>query len=269
MTLPIYQIDAFTDRAFAGNPAAVCVLQEPRSAKWMQSVAAEMNLSETAFVWRSANGIGDQFELRWFTPTVEVDLCGHATLAAAHALWSQGHVAKDKSIEFQTRSGWLTCLRQDDLIQLDFPTAPATACDPPPELIETLDVNPIFFGSSRFDKLLVIDSPSVVRCLKPDFARLKGTLGARGVIVSSASDEPSFDFISRFFAPGVGIDEDPVTGSAHCTLAPYWAQRLNKQSLIGYQASARGGTVHAELIGDRVLLRGQAVLVLIGQLLVD
>jgi predicted PhzF superfamily epimerase YddE/YHI9 len=265
MVIPVYQIDAFTDRPFAGNPAAVCVLHESRSAEWMQSVAAEMNLSETAFVRRLEDG----FELRWFTPTVEVDLCGHATLASAHALWSQGHAASGQPLRFHTRSGVLTCLQIGNLIQLDFPSTPATAREAPPGFLEALNVRPHFLGKSKLDNLLVVESAEVVRTLKPDFLKLKSMLGARGVIVSSLSDDPRYDFISRYFAPGLGIDEDPVTGSAHCTLAPYWAQQLNKASMIGYQASLRGGTVYADLAKDRVLLRGQAVTVIKGELLVD
>lgn len=263
MTIQIYQVDAFTDRAFAGNPAAVCVLADERSAQWMQAVAGEMNLSETAFV----RHVEDGFELRWFTPEVEVDLCGHATLASAHALWSHDHVEVNRPIRFHTRSGVLTCVQRGDWLELDFPATPACECEPPAGLLEALRVQPTFIGKSKFDKFLVVQSPEVVRGAKPDFPRLKELIGVRGVILTSTSDDPEFDFISRYFAPGVGIDEDPVTGSAHCTLAPFWSDRLGKKSLAGFQASERGGVVRVEMAGDRVLLSGQAVTVFRGELL--
>lgn len=263
MTIPIYQIDSFTDRAFAGNPAAVCVLADERSAQWMQALAGEMNLSETAFVRR----VDDGFELRWFTPAVEVDLCGHATLASAHALWSHDHVEVNRPIQFHTRSGVLTCVQRGDWIELDFPATPASECEPPAGLLDALQIQPTYIGRSKFDKLLVVESPEVVRKVRPDFLRLRQLLGVRGVILTGPSDGPEFDFISRYFAPGVGIDEDPVTGSAHCTLAPYWSDRLGKTSMVGYQASDRGGVVRVEVVGDRVLLIGQAVTVFRGELL--
>jgi PhzF family phenazine biosynthesis protein len=259
--VPIWQVDAFTDQPFSGNPAAVCLLDEERETVWMQSVAAEMNLSETAFVRKREFDFG----LRWFTPAVEVDLCGHATLASAHMLWKANIVRSDEPIRFHTRSGVLTAFREDESIKLDFPTTPAQESLPPIGLLEALGVEPSFVGKTSFDTFLVVDSAKVVRSLQPDFRRLARSLN-RGVIVTAASDDRRFDFISRFFAPAAGIDEDPVTGSAHCCLAPYWGDRLGKRKMAGYQASARGGTVHVELNGDRTILGGQAVTVLQGTL---
>ncbi len=255
------QIDAFTDRPFAGNPAAVCLLDAPREADWMQAVAAEMNLSETAFVRPLADG----FELRWFTPAVEVELCGHATLASAHALWSEDLVAADEPIRFATQSGVLTCTRQGDLIELDFPATPASEYDAPSGLAAALGAQPRYVGRSRFDALVLLDSEAAVRSLQPDFVRLN-QLPVRGVIVTSAADDAQFDFVSRFFGPAVGIDEDPVTGSAHCVLAPFWSERLGKTDMTAYQASARGGVVHVRLAGERVILGGTAVTVFRGHL---
>jgi PhzF family phenazine biosynthesis protein len=259
--IPVWQVDAFTDQVFSGNPAAVCLLDREHDASWMQAVAAEMNLSETAFLRRLEDG----FELRWFTPAVEVDLCGHATLASAFTLWEMGVTPADEPIRFHTRSGVLTASRAENLIQLDFPATPPMACDPPPHLLEALVAEPIFVGRTRFDSFIVVDSALAVRSLQPDFRRLAG-ITSRGVIVTAASDDDRFDFISRFFAPAAGINEDPVTGSAHCSLGPYWGQCLGKTSMIGYQASARGGVVHVGPSGDRVVLGGQAVLVMKGEL---
>lgn len=261
--LPIrcFQVDAFTDRPFAGNPAAVCLLSEERDANWMQAVAAEMNLSETAFV----RPLGDSFELRWFTPAIEVDLCGHATLASAHALWTEGVVNEGQPIRFHTKSGELTCAKYRDLIELDFPATPAKEATSPEGLLDALDVRPSFVGQSKFDKLVCVESEQVVRSLKPDFARLR-EISMRGVIVTSRSVDPRFDFVSRFFAPGAGIDEDPVTGSAHCCLGPYWSERLGKTEMTAFQASSRGGIVRVRVNGDRVILAGNAVTVLRGEL---
>jgi PhzF family phenazine biosynthesis protein len=255
------QIDAFTDRPFAGNPAAVCLLEQAHDEQWMQNVAAEMNLAETAFVRRD----GDVWALRWFTPVIEVELCGHATLASAHALWSTGLAARDEPIRFRTRSGILTCTRQGELIEMDFPAVPPVPADPPAGLIEALDITPSYVGRSKYDKFVVVESEPVLRSLKPDFAKLR-ELPMRGVIVTSGSQDGRFDFLSRFFAPAAGIDEDPVTGSAHCCLAPFWAERLDKTSMTGFQASKRGGVVQVRIAGDRVILGGQAVTVLDGRL---
>ena len=260
-SIPLWQVDAFTDKSFAGNPAAVCFLEENRDGNWMQSVAAEMNLSETAFV----RSLDDGFELRWFTPKVEVDLCGHATLASAFTLWEMGVVPADQPIAFHTRSGVLTASRREEIISLDFPVAPVESCQPPDGLLEALGVEPIFLGKTKFDRFLVVDSPEKIRALQPDF-RLLAKIATRGAIVTAVSDTPGVDFISRFFAPSHGIDEDPVTGSAHCALAPYWAKVLGKNRMVGFQASERGGTVHVELKGDRVILGGQAVVVMKGEL---
>jgi PhzF family phenazine biosynthesis protein len=261
MTQPIYQVDAFTDRPFAGNPAAVCILAEPRDDRWMQQVAAEMNLSETAFLLQHADG----WNLRWFTPTVEVDLCGHATLASAHVLWEQGLLAPDEQARFHTRSGLLTADRSGDWIELDFPVKPATPAEPPAGLIDALGVEPRTVGRNAWDYIVEVDSEATLRALDPDHARLK-TLGVRGIIVTSRADEARYDFVSRFFAPGSGIDEDPVTGSAHCCLAPFWSSRLDRTEFLAYQASARGGVLRVRLAGDRVKLGGQAVTVLRGAL---
>jgi len=257
----LLQIDAFTDRPFAGNPAAVCLLVQAGNADWMQAVAAEMNLSETAFV----RPLDDGFELRWFTPAIEVELCGHATLAAAHALWNEGVVNQSQPIRFHTKSGALTCAQDDNFIELDFPATPAQETEPPAGFLDALSVKPSFFGRTKFDKFVVVESEQVVRSLKPDFAQL-GQFAMRGVVVTSTADDPRFDFISRYFAPGAGIDEDPVTGSTHCCLGPYWSQQLGKTAMTAFQASTRGGIVRVRISGDRVILGGQAVTVLRGEL---
>ena len=257
----LLQIDAFTDRPFSGNPAAVCLLEEERDAEWMQAVAAEMNLSETACV----RPLDDGFELRWFTPAIEVDLCGHATLASAHALWTEGVVTGDSPIRFHTRSGVLTCTQNGDFIELDFPATPAQEVEPPAGLFESLGIESAFVAKSKFDILVVLEAEQILRSLSPDFARL-GQIPARGVIVSSQSENPQFDFISRFFAPCAGVDEDPVCGSAHCCLAPYWSEQLGKTEMTAFQASARGGVLRVRVIGVRVVLGGQAVTVMKGEL---
>jgi PhzF family phenazine biosynthesis protein len=261
MPIPIFQVDAFTDRPFAGNPAAVCVLPGPREDRWMQQVAREMNLSETAFLVRQEDG----FQLRWFTPAVEVDLCGHATLASAHALWQEGYLRPEEPARFHSRSGLLTARRAGEWIEMDFPATRGAAAEAPPGLAEALGVTPKYVGKSRFDYLLEVDSESTLRALRPDFALLE-TLPVRGVIVTSVASSPGFDFVSRFFAPSAGINEDPVTGSAHCCLGPFWRGRLNKEEFLAYQASPRGGVVRVRVAGERVLLGGQAVTVLRGEL---
>ncbi|HSM30035.1 MAG TPA: PhzF family phenazine biosynthesis protein [Woeseiaceae bacterium] len=265
MPLRCLQIDAFTERPYSGNPAAVCLLEGKRGARWMQAVAEEMNLSETAFVRPARDGFG----LRWFTPAVEVDLCGHATLAAAHALWSEGRVPGDAEIRFQTRSGLLTAARNGDLIELDFPATSPAAADLDEagirRLGDALGVVPKRVVRSAFDLLVEAGSDREVRESRPDFRRL-GELDCRGVIVTSASDDSRFDFVSRFFAPGVGVDEDPVTGSAHCCLGPYWGERLGKRAMTAFQASSRGGIVRVRVSGDRVILGGHAVTVFKGEL---
>ena len=262
----IVQVDAFTAHAFAGNPAAVCVLPEPAAEAWMQAVAREMNLSETAFLLRRAGG--DGFGLRWFTPTTEVELCGHATLASAHALWEEGHLAADAEARFHTRSGLLSARRRaDGWIELDFPAEPPRPVDAPAGLAEALGLHaaPGYVGRNRFDLVVALESERAVRALRPDFGRL-AVVEARGVIATARAQADGFDFVSRFFGPRVGVDEDPVTGSAHCALAPFWAPRLGRERMLGYQASARGGVVEVRLAGERVVLGGQAVTVLRGEL---
>jgi PhzF family phenazine biosynthesis protein len=260
-----FQIDAFAEGPFRGNPAAVCLLDEPRDPDFMQRMAAEMNLSETAYVWPSG-GPDERFHIRWFTPEVEVSLCGHATLASAHALWLAGRTERDV-VAFDSASGELLARRDGELVELDFPRREAARASPPPALVEALGVMPIEVGrSGERDYLVVVAAEDIVRTLRPDFATL-GEVDARGVIVT-ARGSGEYDFVSRFFAPAAGVPEDPVTGSAHCTLGPYWAARLRRDDLLGYQASARGGVVRVRVRGDRVLLGGKAVLIVSGRLAV-
>ena len=258
--MKLFQIDAFTSEAFRGNPAAVCLLDRERDASWMQNVAAEMNLSETAFLLPMHDG----YSLRWFTPAVEVALCGHATLASAHALWEEHGLA---SARFHTKSGVLTAERNGDLIELDFPATLEEPSEAPPGLLESLGIDvPVYVGKNKFDYLVEVASEDIVRKLDPDHAQLR-RIPVRGVIVTSSATMEGAHFVSRFFAPGSGVDEDPVTGSAHCCLTPYWAARLGKEEMTAYQASQRGGFVYVQLAGDRVKLRGHAVTVLRGELL--
>ncbi len=261
MGLPLFQVDAFTDRPFAGNPAAVCLLPGLRDDRWLQGVAAEMNLSETAFLLPRSDG----FQLRWFTPAVEVSLCGHATLAAAHVLWETQRLAATEPARFHTHSGLLTAERRGDDIWLDFPSRPATPCEDEHGLAAALGVRPVWVGKNGLDYLVEVASEAAVRRLQPDIAQL-AALPVRGVIVTSRADGSGCDFVSRFFAPGVGVAEDPVTGSAHCCLAPFWGQRFGKVDLVGHQVSARGGVVRVGVRGDRVLLGGRAVTMLRGEL---
>jgi PhzF family phenazine biosynthesis protein len=257
----VVQVDAFTNIPFAGNPAAVCILSEPRDERWMQLVAREMNLSETAFLCKKEDG----FDLRWFTPAIEVDLCGHATLASAHVLWQDGYLAPEETAHFYTRSGLLTVQRQDDWIEMDFPATPEEPAAMPSGLGQALGVRPVYVGKNRFDYLVEVDSEATVRTMQPDFSVL-AQLEVRGVIVTSRAESHTCDFVSRFFAPGAGINEDPVTGSAHCCLGPFWNRRMGKQEFTAYQASARGGVVLVRVMDERVYLRGQAVTVLRGEL---
>jgi PhzF family phenazine biosynthesis protein len=261
MGQPVVQVDAFTDRPFAGNPAAVCILPAARDEAWMQDVAREMNLSETAFL----HPRGDEWDLRWFTPACEVDLCGHATLASAHVLWEDGGLAPGAEARFHTRSGLLTARRDGAWISMNFPAKPEEETAASPELARALGTTPVYVGRSHFDCLVEVESEEEVRDLRPDFGLLRA-VAARGIIVTSRSETPGVDFVSRFFAPRVGVDEDPVTGSAHCCLAPYWARKLGRSELVGFQASARGGTVRVRADGDRVHLGGQAVTVMRGEL---
>ena len=260
--MDLWLIDAFTDRPFAGNPAGVCWLDREVPDAWMQAVALEMNQAETAFLKLE----GEAHRLRWFTPAYEVDLCGHATLASAHFLWETGRLAPETPARFETRSGRLGASRDAAAITLDFPATPAIPTTVPAGLLEALGTGPATVLANQVpqpDYLVVVEDAARVRGLTPDIRGL-GTLPCRGVIVSAPGDQPGVDFVSRFFGPGVGVDEDPVTGSAHCTLGPYWAARLGRTLLTGYQASARGGTVGVTLAGDRVRLTGQAVTVVRG-----
>lgn len=271
----IFQVDAFTAEPFRGNPAVVCLLDGPRDESWMQAVAAEMNLSETAFVALSGKTGGSSFWLRWFTPTVEVDLCGHATLATAHVLWEVAAAAPDAELRFTTRSGVLAARRlSDGRIELDFPADPAEPADPaaagdPPglDVAAALGAEPRWTGRNRLGYLVELADAEIVRALRPDLAALGGVPGA-AFVVTAPSDVDGYDFVSRCFAPALGIDEDPVTGAAHCGLGAYWAGRLGRNQLVGYQVSARGGVVGVEVVPerDRVLLRGQAVTVLRGDI---
>ncbi|MFO0879406.1 MAG: PhzF family phenazine biosynthesis protein [Gemmataceae bacterium] len=254
-------IDAFTERPFAGNPAAVVLLSRWPRDGWLGQVAAEMNLSETAFLVPSATG----YDLRWFTPTVEVDLCGHATLASTRALLELGQVAPGGEVRFATRSGTLTARVTATEIELNFPVKREQPAEPPAGLIEALGLVPRYVGRNAFDYLVEAESEAVVRSLTPDFGRLSA-VACRGIIVTARSDDPAYDFVSRFFAPAAGVNEDPVTGSAHCALAAFWAPRLGKTQFRAYQASRRGGVLRVELAGERVLLGGQAVIVARGEL---
>ena len=254
------QVDAFTDQPFAGNPAAIFITDAPRDEVWMQAVAREMNLSETAFLHPVAEG----FNLRWFTPTTEVDLCGHATLASAHALWQLGHLQKDGAVRFHTRAGTLGAERDGDWIWLDFPATPPTLVENSESLTDALGSEPLFTGKTTFDYLVELPTESQVRCLDPDLAAIE-RLPARGLIVTAKAGD--FDFISRYFAPAYGIPEDPVTGSAHCALGPYWQARTGRSEFTAYQASRRGGVVRVRIIGERVQLGGQAITTVKGEFL--
>ena len=270
------QVDAFTDRPFAGNPAAVLVLAEARDDGWMQAVARELNLSETAFLAPGEDGFG----LRWFTPGQEVDLCGHATLASAHVLWEGGLLAAGEEARFHTRSGLLTARqsggesgRGAGWIEMDFPAEPAREVPSPEGLALALGAGPLWVGQNRLDYLVELEDEEAVRALRPDHREL-AAMGGRGFIVTARAHSSvggEYDFVSRYFAPAVGIDEDPVTGSAHCALGPFWRERLGRaagEELVGRQASPRGGTVRVRPLGDRVLLRGQAVTILRGEILI-
>lgn len=271
MSIPLYHVDAFTAAPFAGNPAAVAVLSarpdhewpdhEWPEDRWLAGVAAEMNLSETAFVGRR----GADFGLRWFTPAVEVDLCGHATLAAAHVLWERGDAPRDAVICFHTRSGVLRAERNGNLIELDFPLLADSPGETPAGLAAALGRAPKYVGGQAMDLLVELESEDDVRGLAPDFRRLK-ELPVRGVIVTARASDSRYDFVSRFFAPRAGVDEDPVTGSAHCRLAAFWERRLGKREFLAYQASRRGGEVRVRIEGNRVRLGGKAVTIAAGEL---
>lgn len=261
MPVPITVVDAFTDQPFAGNPAGVCILDQDRDKHWMQLVAREMNHAETAF-----NLIRpDHVALRWFTPSTEVDLCGHATLGSAHVLWESGRIPAAQTIKFRTRSGVLTALKDGDWIVLDFPALNPEWADVPPGLADALGAKIVSAAKSRFDLLVELESETAVRELKPDLAQV-ALQPHRGVIVTAAASDEHVDFVSRFFAPQSGVPEDPVTGSAHCVLAPFWGERLGLTKMTGKQVSERGGIVRVEVLGDRVHLAGRAVTTLRGEL---
>lgn len=258
----LLQIDAFTDQPFRGNPAAVCLLDKERDTAWMQNVGAEMNLSETAFLLKREDG----WSLRWFTPAVEVDLCGHATLASTHALFSEGLLRANESARFHTRSGLLTATRDGEWIELNFPATPDKQADAPAGLLESLGVKKAnYVGRNKFDYVIELESEDTVRNLSPDFGKLR-SVDARGIVVTSRASNGKYDFVSRFFAPAVGVDEDPVTGSAHCCLTPFWSSRLGKNEMLAYQASRRGGIMRVRHDGDRVRLGGRAVTIFRGEL---
>ena len=261
MGVQIFQVDAFTEKPFRGNPAGVCILPGPCDPTWMQNVAKEMNLSETAFLYKQK----DSFNLRWFTPAVEVDLCGHATLASAHILWETGLLNPRGQARFHTLSGLLTAEMREGQIELNFPATPDEPASAPPGLLEALGVTSKYIGRSKFDYLIEVDSEESLRNIRPDFTLLK-TVPIRGISVTSLATSSGYDFISRFFAPRVGVNEDPVTGSAHCTLGPFWSKKLGKNEFLAYQASERGGVLRIRVAGDRVYLGGRAVTILHGEL---
>jgi len=262
MGLTIFQVDAFTDEPFKGNPAGVCILLEHRDDAWMRNVAREMNLSETAFLQKRPDG----YNLRWFTPAVEVDLCGHATLASAHILWEKGFLDSGHQARFHTRSGVLTAERKGEWIELDFPKLPDRAITAPRGLSNAIGARVKYVGKSRFDWIVGVDSEKIVRNLKPDFTRLS-KLPIRGLIVTAKAMTQPYDFVYRFFAPRAGINEDPVTGSAQCVLGPYWRKRLNKNELMAYQDSARGGVLRVRVGDRRVHIGGKAVTVMRAELI--
>ncbi|MBE7514174.1 MAG: PhzF family phenazine biosynthesis protein [Anaerolineales bacterium] len=260
MSQSIVQVDAFTDTPFAGNPAAVCLLTAPRDAEWMQHVAREMNLSETAFLYPEDDG----FRLRWFTPIVEVPLCGHATLASAHVLYETKALDAAVTARFFTLSGELRATKNGDWITLDFPSRPVTPRRSPFDIAAALGAPVLNIAGNDHQRWLAeVESEEVLRALTPNFAAM---MGVYGVIATCRATTPGFDFMSRFFAPSIGINEDPVTGGAHCSLTPYWAEALGKTEMVGYQASARVGVVRVRLADERVYLSGQALTVLRGEL---
>jgi len=259
--MDIFHVDAFASSVFGGNPAAVCFLDHPYDAEWMQNMARELNLPATAFV--RENGAP---ELRWFAPRAELELCGHGTLAAAHVLWDTGRLRRDQTAQFETRNGRLSAAQRDGWIEMDFPASPDEAAPAPPGLAEALGATPNYVGRSKFDYVVELEDEETVRVLNPDFHCLR-SIRTRGVIVTSRATSGDADFVSRFFAPSVGIDEDQVTGSAHCCLTPFWSRRLGTARLVARQLSVRGGVLKVTLEGDRVRLAGQAVTVMRGELL--
>ena len=255
-------IDAFTVKRFSGNPAVVFLLPTARDTEWMQAVALEMNQPETAFLVETEDG----YHLRWFTPAVEIDLAGHPTLASAHWMWESGRLQPNQPVRFHTRSGLLIAKRHDDWIRLDFPATPAKAIAELDGIADALGTPVIWTGKSPFDLLVEVESEDQLRSIEPDLLALS-KVPVRGTIVTARASTEPYDFVSRFFAPQSGINEDPVTGSAHCCLAPYWAEKLGKKNLLAYQASPRGGVLGLEVAETRVTLEGQAVTVATGDLL--
>jgi predicted PhzF superfamily epimerase YddE/YHI9 len=259
----MFTVDAFAAKPFSGNPAAVCLADGVKNSAWMQDVAREMNLSETAYISKRDDG----YDLRWFTPGIEVELCGHATLASAHILWEERLAPRDEPIVFHTRSGELTCRNaHTGRIEMDFPVCPVTEATPPHGFLEALGADPKFVGSSAVGFIVELPTEAGVRALRPDFAAMRQMSEDAWACVTAPAEGGGFDFVSRFFAPQGGVDEDPVTGSAHCALAYFWSQKTGRTAFRAYQCSARGGVVHAELVGDRVMLGGQAVTVSRGEL---
>lgn len=259
----IYTVDAFTSKPYSGNPAGVCILERGMPVKWMQNVAAEMNHAETAFLLKAPDG----YMLRWFTPKKEVDLCGHATLASAHLLWEEGICDTDE-ITFHTKSGRLGARKARSFIELDFPLEMDEETEAPGLLRESLGVPLIYVGKNRMDYIVEVENESTVKSLEPDLALMK-LITSRGVIVTAAADEGGTDFVSRCFFPAIGIDEDPVTGSAHCCMGPYWAKKLGKRELSARQVSERGGEIKLSVLDERILIYGQAVTVLKGELVAE
>ena len=259
--MKLFCVDAFTDVPFRGNPAGVCILSEERPDEWMRNLASELNLSETAFL----SPAGDSWGLRWFTPQVEVDLCGHATLASAHVLYETGTEKSKVSLTFETKSGKLGAVKKGKWIELDFPADPPREAEPPERLLEALGTKSLWVGRGAFDYIVEVESEKIVRDLRPDFSMLEA-VRTRGVIVTSRSETGEYDFVSRFFAPAVGVNEDPVTGSAHCCLGPYWKEKTRKKELSAYQASERGGALKLLVTGERVFISGKAVTVWRGEM---
>jgi PhzF family phenazine biosynthesis protein len=263
MQVPLFLVDAFADQPFSGNPAGVCLLDKAAEERWMQNLAMEMNQAETAFLYPE-NGA---FKLRWFTPTSEVDLCGHATLASAHVLWESGRLPRGEAAVFETKSGFLTCTSSDEMIEMDFPAVPAESVNVHESLLEMIGAHPVWFGRNSMDYLVELLNEDDVYELELDLARL-AEIETRGFIFTARCTSGKADFVSRFFAPAFGVPEDSVTGSAHCCLAPYWSEKLGKAELLGYQASRRGGFVGVRVAGDRVKLRGRAMTVVRGEVCV-
>lgn len=260
-----FLVNAFTSETFGGNPAAICILSEPRNTDFMQKLAKEFNYSETAFLFNTNH---NTYDLRWFTLTKEIDFCGHATLASAHALWQSGYCNSSQSIVFNTLSGDLTARKADQWIDIEFPAAPATELSNVPILIRNIiGIEPLYVGRNATDYLVVLPSENDVRLLNPDI-NLIAALPSQGFIVTSKSQSDEYDFVSRVFAPNDGIDEDLVCGAAHCCLGPYWGNILGKKQLKAYQASSRGGILRIELLGEKVYLAGQAVTIIQGNLLI-